>query len=195
YPANLTKEEHELRHKFTAVLRNFPRNTQNTDYMRMFSNFHAASMGIPRTINNSIKPWIYINFRSEELMQAAIEISPTLNGRQLIWEQPDNVRNFCPRCSNPEHKAKDCDDIRSRGKKPTPKALLDVYQKYGIVNAATKQADKQMKQQQHHASRVRSQSRSRFRHPQVKFTFTTPQFDNEQSAESYADTLNNSPNG
>src|SRR3954447_12192250 len=102
------------------------------------SNFNVASIGILRTINNSIKPWIYINFRSEELMQAAIEISPTLNGRQLIWEQPDNVRNFCSRCSNPEHKAKDCDNIRSRGRKPTPKALLDTYRKHDIVNAATK---------------------------------------------------------
>src|SRR2546423_1844065 len=184
YPANLTKEEHELRHQFTAVLRNFPRNTRNTDYMRMFSNFNAASMGILRTINNSIKPWIYINFRSEELMQAAIEISPILNGRQLVWEQPDNVRNFCPRCSNPGHKAKDCDDIRSRGRKPTPKALLDVYRKHGIVNAATKQANKQMKQQQQQqrASRARSQSRSHSRRPQVEFTPSTPQLDNEQSA-------------
>src|SRR5436305_4847697 len=84
YPANLTKEEHELYHQFTAVLHNFFCNTQNMNYMRMFSNFNAASMGILRTINNSIKPWIYVNFRSEELMQAAIEISPTLNGRQLI---------------------------------------------------------------------------------------------------------------
>src|SRR2546423_1047237 len=195
YPANLTKEEHELHHQFTAVLRNFPRNTKNTDYMRMFSNFNAASMGIPRTINNSIKPWIYINFRSEELMQAAIEISPIVNGRQLVWEQPDNVRNFCPRCSNPGHKAKDCDDIRSRGRKLTPKALLDVYRKHGIVNAATKQADKQLKQQQQCASRARSQSRSRFRRPQVEFTPTTTQIDNELSAESYADALNNGPNG
>ena len=152
-------------------------------------------MGISRTINNSIKPWIYINFRSEELMQAVIEISPTLNGRQLIWEQPDNVRNFCSRCFNPEHKAKDCDDIRSKGRKPTPKALLDVYRKHGIVNATTKQADKQMKQQQHYASRARSQSRSRSRRPQVEFTSTTPQLDNKQSAGSYADTLNNGPKG
>ena len=52
-----------------------------------------------------------------------------------------------------------------------------------------------MKQQQQRASRARSQSRSRSRRPQVEFTSTTPQLDNEQSAESYADTLNNGPNG
>src|SRR3954452_14712186 len=147
YPANLTKEEHEARHQFTAVLRNLPRNTQNTDYMRMFSNFNAAAMGIPRFINNSIKPWIYINFQSEEVMQTAMELTPILNNRQLVWDYPENVKNFCPRCSSPEHKAKDCDDIRSRGRKLTPKVLIDVYKKHGIVNAATKQADKQLQQQ------------------------------------------------
>src|SRR2546423_10212880 len=56
YPANLTKDEHELCHQFTAVLHNFPRNTQNTNYMWLFSNLNAASMGILQTINNSIKP-------------------------------------------------------------------------------------------------------------------------------------------
>src|SRR3954452_15347375 len=115
YSANLSKEAHELCHQFTTVLHNFPRNTQNTDYMRMFSNFNAASMGIPRTINNFIKPWIYINFRFEELMQAALELTFTLNRRNLIWKHPNNVRNFCSRCSNSDHKAKDCDDIHSRG--------------------------------------------------------------------------------
>src|SRR5256714_3311632 len=50
-------------------------------------------------------------------------------------------------------------------------------------------------QQQQRASRARSQSRSRSRRPQVEFTPITPQLDNEQSAGSYADALNNGPNG
>src|SRR5256885_2003387 len=52
-----------------------------------------------------------------------------------------------------------------------------------------------MKQQQQRASRARSQSRSRSRRPQVEFTPTTTQIDNELSAGSYADVLNNGPNG
>src|SRR6266480_3950414 len=50
-------------------------------------------------------------------------------------------------------------------------------------------------QQQQRASRARSQSRSRSRRPQVEFTPTTPQSNNELSAGSYADALNNGPNG
>ena len=112
----------------------------------MCFNFNAASMRILRTINNSIKPWIYINFRFKELMQFALELILTLNERKLFWEHLNNVRNLCFRCSNPKYKAKDCDDMCSRSRKPTPKALIDVYKKHGIINAATKQADKQLKQ-------------------------------------------------
>jgi hypothetical protein len=160
--------------------------------MRLFSNLNAAAMGIPRFINNSLKPWIYINFRSEETMQAALEIAPTLNNRQLIWDRPDNVKNFCPRCSNPDHKAKDCDDIRSRGRKPTPKALINVYKKHGIVNAATKLADKQTQQQQR-TSKAKSRSRSRSRRPNVDFAPNTT--DQGTPAGTYAEVLNNGPNG
>src|SRR4051812_2363404 len=194
YPANLTKEEHKARHQHTAVLRNIPRNAQNTDYMRMFSNFNASAMGIPRFINNSIKPWIYINFQSEEVMQTAIEIAPSLNNRQLIWDSPDNVRNFCPRCSNLEHKAKDCDDIRSRGRKPTSKVLIDVYKKHGIVNAATKQADKQLQQQQQKNSKARSRSRSRPR-PPSNVEFSVPSNSIDTPPNSYADALNKGTSG
>ena len=52
-----------------------------------------------------------------------------------------------------------------------------------------------MKQQQQRASRARSQSRSRSRRPQVEFITTTPQSNNELSAGSYADALNNGHNG
>jgi len=127
-------------------------------------------------------------------MQAALEIAPTLNNRQLFWDDPENVRNFCPRCSSPEHKAKDCDDIRSRGRKPTPKALIAVYKKHGITNAATKQADKQAQQQQR-TSKARSRSRSRSRRPNVNFETTQTTTDQDKPASSYAEALNNGTNG
>ena len=75
-------------------------------------------------------------------MQAAIELTFILNGSSLVWTSPDNVNKFCSRCSSPDHKAKNCDNIKSRGRKLTPKALLNVYKKHGIVNAVTIRADK-----------------------------------------------------
>ena len=142
YLARLTKEEHNARHQYTAMLRNIPQNVQLSNFMRLYSNTAAMALELPRTINNYLKPWIYINFKSEEIMQVAMEITSVLNSSSLIWDTPDNVNRFCSRCSSSEHKAKDCDNSKSRGRKPTPKALLNVYKKHSIVNAATKRADK-----------------------------------------------------
>src|SRR6266480_4298613 len=97
-------------------------------------------------------------------MQAAIEAAPTLSRCQLVWATPDEVRFFCPKCSLPEHKAKDCDDMQFRGCKPTPKALISTYKKYGIVTAATKQADQDSKNNtKKTTSRFRNRSVSRNR--------------------------------
>src|SRR2546430_3197752 len=63
-------------------------------------------MGLSRTPNETTKPWAYFNFTSEESMQSAMKTAPALNGRQLVWASPDDVRLFCPKCSSPEHKAK-----------------------------------------------------------------------------------------
>src|SRR3954471_149209 len=127
-------------------------------------------------------------------MQAALELSLTLNNHNFIWESFANVKNFCSRCSNSEHKAKNCDDIRSRGRKPTPKVLIDVYKKHGIVNAVTKQADKQLQQQQQKNSKARSRSRSRPR-PPSNVEFSVPLNSNENPLNSYANALNKGSNG
>jgi len=97
-------------------------------------------------------------------MQAALESAPVLNGRQLIWAKPEDVKTFCPRCSSPAHRAQDCDDAASRGRKPTPKAILNTYKKHGIVTAATKQATQEEKRQRSQ-SRQRSTSRQRSQAP------------------------------
>ena len=126
------------------------------------------AIGIPRTVNNYTKPWAYFNFKSESAMQAAMEVPPTLNGKQLIWDSIDNVKNFCPRCSSPDHQAKDCDAFKPRGRTSTPKALVAQYKKFGIVTAATKQFDQQRQQNRNRSSsknRSRSRSRSTNRNP------------------------------
>src|SRR3989337_2064639 len=143
YLASLTKAEHLARNAFTAVLRNIPRNIHASNFVRIIFNSAAMAIGIPRTVNNYTKPWAYFNFKSESAMQAAMEIPPTLNGKQLIWDSIDNVKNFCPKCSSPDHRAKDCDTFKSRGRNFTPKALVAQYKKFGIVTAATKQFDQQ----------------------------------------------------
>ena len=132
--------------------------------MRLFSSVNASAMSLPRFANENPKTWVYINFTSIETMQAALESAPTINGRQLVWAKPEDVKTFCPRCSSPNHRAQDCDDAASRGRKPTPKALVNTYKKHGIITAATKQAAEEAKRQRSQ-SRQRSGSRSRSQVP------------------------------
>src|SRR5205814_1524428 len=63
YSARLSPAEHSHRN---AVLRNLSRRIQATDLMRLFSSVRAAAMGLPRTQNETTKPWAYFNFTSEE---------------------------------------------------------------------------------------------------------------------------------
>src|ERR1043165_1870171 len=71
----------------------------------IYSEINAVSIGLPRyTKSYQTKPWAYIAFKSEEAMQAAMEISCSFNGRNLIWTTPDLAKNLCIRCSSPDHK-------------------------------------------------------------------------------------------
>src|SRR5688572_10250428 len=181
YPACLTKAEHELRNAYTAVLRNLPRNIHASDFMRIVSNSSAMAIGIPRTVNNFTKPWAYLNFNSETAMQAAMETAPILNGKQLIWDSIDNVKNFCPKCSSPDHRAKNCDSFKSRGRTSTPKTLIAQYKKFGIVTAATKQADFQRQQNRNRSSSNNNRSRSRSRSNNWASSSSNPSFSSSTS--------------
>src|SRR6266480_4784193 len=122
FPARLNQAEHAHRSAYTAVLRNLPRRTHASDLMRLFSHISASAMGLPRFANENTKTWVYMNFNSAESMQSALESASTMNGKQLVWATLDEVKTFCPRCSSPLHKAQNCDDAASRGRKPTSKA-------------------------------------------------------------------------
>ena len=68
FPARLNKVKYDYRSEHTAVLRNLPRRTQETDLMRIFSSVNAAAMSLPRFANENPKTWVYINFTAIETM-------------------------------------------------------------------------------------------------------------------------------
>src|SRR3984957_14997000 len=122
HPATHTRAQLDARQQFTAILRRLPANLDAMDLAKIYSNCNASSLGIPRAANSyKPKPWAYFSFRTEELKQAAMEMQFSLKGRDLVWDEPDNVRKFCARCGSDAHKAKDCDN--SRGRSRVPKSL------------------------------------------------------------------------
>src|ERR1044072_9035154 len=120
FPATMTNEERAARQQFTAILRNLPTNIHAIDLHSIYSKVNAVSIGLSRyTKSYQTKLWAYITFKTEEVMQAAMEISCSFNNKNLIWTTPELAKNLCIRCSSPNHKSKECDTQESRGRKRT----------------------------------------------------------------------------
>ena len=78
-----------------------------------------------------------------------MELTCSLKDFPLYWALPSQIKSFCIKCSSPDHLTKNCDAIRSRKKKPTPRHIQNLY-------------DKMYKPR---SSRSKSRGRSRFRAP------------------------------
>src|ERR1044072_8594576 len=131
YPSTFTREQEKLRQQFTLVLRNLPYGICAYDLIDVYTDTSAVLIGLPihsKSLKN--KPWAYFAFKTEEALQNAKDIQRILRGKELVWDLPENVKKFCLRCSSPEHSAKDCDNVQSRGRKPTPKHIAAAYRRY-----------------------------------------------------------------
>src|ERR1044072_4163334 len=82
FPATMSNEERAARQQYTAILRNLPTNIHAIDLHSIYSEVNAVSIGLPRyTKSYQSKPWAYVAFKTEEAMQAAMEISCSFNNR------------------------------------------------------------------------------------------------------------------
>ena len=82
-----------------------------------------------------------------------MEMSFQLKNHKLFWVLPEQVKNLCARCGSDQHLARDCDAFPSRGRDPTPKSLLQNYERFKPEGFKPKR------------QRSRSASRSRSRGP------------------------------
>src|ERR1043166_2588456 len=162
FPATMTNEERAARQQHTAILRNLPTNIHAIDLHSIYSEINAVSIGLPRyTKSYQTKPWAYIAFKSEEAMQAAMEISCSFNGRNLIWITPDLAKNLCIRCSSPDHKSKECDAQELRGRKRIPRDKQALYNRYNIPNRSDNNRSRNNNNNNNRNIRDRSRSISR----------------------------------
>src|ERR1043165_271741 len=199
FPATMTNEERAARQQHTAILRNLPTNIHAIDLHSIYSEINAVSIGLPRyTKSYQTKPWAYIAFKSEEAMHAAIEISCSFNGRNLIWTTLDLAKNLCVRCSSPDHKSKECDAQESRGRKRTPRDKQALYNRYNIPNRSnnnrSRNNNNNNNNNRNNWDRSRSASRSRSRSSSRnnnKFSTLSSQSDNKKKV-IYADAAGSS---
>src|ERR1044071_5605031 len=165
----------------------------------IYSEINAVSIGLPRyTKSYQTKPWAYIAFKSEEAMQAAMEISCSFNGRNLIWTTPDLAKNLCIRCSSPDHKSKECDAHESRGRKRTPRDKQALYNRYNIPNRSNNSRSRNNNNNNNNnrnnrdRSRSASRSRSRSRSRNNKKSSTLPSQSDNKKKVTYADAAGSS---
>ena len=167
-PASFTKSQRDARFAYTAVLRNLPSNLDAMDLHNIYSDTNAAAIGLPRNLKSyNNKPWAYFSYRSEDAMNAAMEMSFHLKRGPLVWCSLDEVKTLCPRCSSPTHSAKNCDAFSSaRGRSVIPKSLVDNYEKFkpaGFRQLVRDSGQKKPRTSSRSKSRSKSRSRSRRR--------------------------------
>src|SRR3954451_22891457 len=120
--------------EFTAVLKNLPPNINAIDLAQIFSETAASSVGLPRyTGLYKSKPWAYFAFTSQDKRDAAMEITCSLKGHHLQWILPSEVKDLCVRCAFKDHKTKECDTFKKRGRRTIPKNVQNNYARFKPV--------------------------------------------------------------
>ncbi|GET65870.1 hypothetical protein GLOIN_2v1877187 [Rhizophagus irregularis DAOM 181602=DAOM 197198] len=98
-PCSLTLDQKKSRREFVAVLSQLPINTKDVHLAPLVQAIGAMAVNIPLSLN-SYKPkrWAYITFKSQQMMDTAMEQSIALQGHRLQWELPENTNKLCHRC-------------------------------------------------------------------------------------------------
>src|SRR2546421_5173376 len=134
YFATFNKTDQDTRMEFTAVLKNLPPNINAIDLAQIFSETAASSVGLPRYIGSyKSKPWAYFAYTSQEKRDAAMELTCSLKGRHLQWIFPSEVKDLCVQCVSKDHKTKECDAFKERGRKTIPKNVQNNYARFKPV--------------------------------------------------------------
>ncbi|PKC56192.1 hypothetical protein RhiirA1_474371 [Rhizophagus irregularis] len=109
------------------------------------------AVNIPLSLN-SYKPkrWAYITFKSQQMMDSAMEQSIVLQGHRLQWELPENTNKLCHRCGKLGCAPTACPLNNSQGRSRTRNPVAHLKERFNIGQMAN-----------HNSSANRSRYRSR----------------------------------
>ncbi|GBC48048.2 hypothetical protein RIR_jg18549.t1 [Rhizophagus irregularis DAOM 181602=DAOM 197198] len=109
------------------------------------------AVNIPLSLN-SYKPkrWAYINFKSQQMMNTAMEQSIALQGHRLQWELPENTNKLCHRCGKLGCAPTACPLNNSRGRLCIRNPVAHLKKRFNIGQSNN-----------HNSSANRSRHRSR----------------------------------
>jgi hypothetical protein len=163
-PCSLTLEQKKSRREFVAVLSQLPANTKDVHLAPLVRDIGAMAVNIPLSLN-SYKPkrWAYITFRSQQMMDSAMEQTIALQGQTLQWELPANTKQLCHRCGKLGCAPTACLMNNSRGRSRTRNPVAHLKERFNIggQQSNTNSAANRSRQRSRSQSKDRSSSRQR----------------------------------
>ncbi|GBC12758.2 hypothetical protein GLOIN_2v1762049 [Rhizophagus irregularis DAOM 181602=DAOM 197198] len=132
-PCSLTLDQKKSRCEFVAVLSQLPPNTKDVHLAPLVRAVGAMAVNIPLSLN-SYKPkrWAYITFKSQQMMDTAMEQSIALQGHRLQWELPENTNKLCHRCGKLGCVPTACPLNNSRGRSRTRNPVAHLKERFNI---------------------------------------------------------------
>ncbi|CAB4431603.1 unnamed protein product [Rhizophagus irregularis] len=170
-PALYSKTQRDARRQYVAVLAGIPKNIKEADLTDIANQVSAKAINIPLSFTSyKPKPYVYMNFFSQETLDAAKELTVSFRNRGLTWHSPDQVRNLCHVCGRLGCSPSQCSP------RPARKASAQLDKLYSRFKAGP-----QCGRTSDHSRRSSSRSRSRSRNARSDFQKTGPNNGTQQS--------------
>ncbi|PKY60873.1 hypothetical protein RhiirA4_431433, partial [Rhizophagus irregularis] len=153
-PAHYSKTQRDVRRQYVAVLAGIPKNIKEADLTDIANQVSAKAINIPLSFTSyKPKPYVYMNFFSQETLDAAIELTVSFRNRGLTWHLPDQVKNLCHVCGRHGCSPSQCSP---RPAKKTSTQLDKLYSRFKAGPQRGRTSDPSRRS----SSRSRSRSRN-----------------------------------
>ncbi|GBC34620.2 hypothetical protein GLOIN_2v1785090 [Rhizophagus irregularis DAOM 181602=DAOM 197198] len=94
-PASYSKVQRDARRQHVAVLAGIPKNIK-ADLADIANQISAKAINIPLSYTSyKPKPYVYMNFFSQETLNSALELTVSFKNRGLTWHSSNDVKNLC----------------------------------------------------------------------------------------------------
>ncbi|CAB4416198.1 unnamed protein product [Rhizophagus irregularis] len=161
-PAHYSKTQRDARRQYVAVLAGIPKNIKEADLTDIANQVSAKAINIPLSFTSyKPKPYVYMNFFSQETLDAAKELTVSFRSRGLTWHSPDDVKNLCHVCDRHGCSPSQCSP---RLAKKTSTQLDKLYSRFKAGPQRGRTSDPSRR------SSSRSRSRSRNTRPNTQKT-------------------------
>ncbi|GET54559.1 RNA-directed DNA polymerase from mobile element jockey-like [Rhizophagus irregularis DAOM 181602=DAOM 197198] len=151
--AKLSDEAKSFQREHVAILAGIPKNIKEADLLEIATQVNAKALNVPLSINSyKPKPYVYLNFSSFDILEAAKELSVAFRGKGLTWHPLNEAHTLCHVCERSGCSPSVCNP------RPTRKVDDRLNKLYSRFNAGPQRGHQDSRQ-----SRDKTTSRSRSR--------------------------------